>query len=101
MNANEKIENIYKLTKSLIDEYNDEKFYVYINKTNKFINITTDCNGRNINEWSNAKNDIVYGEFTFNHAISFAKIFNDLHHIEYRETFNIRTNGLSNDIKAF
>jgi hypothetical protein len=100
--ANDKIDKIYNLTINLLNEHKNVKFYVYVNKVNKFINITTDCNGRVMNVWSDGGNDIIYGIFTFDEAVAFAKTFSDLHHIEYRETFNIRTTtGSNNNTKAF
>jgi len=101
MSKKEKLISIVEKTNNLLE--NSDDFYVYVNTTNYAINITNSMSeDRHVDEWLENKNDIYYGVFSFSEAIAFAKILNDLYHIEYRETFNIRTtNGSNNGIKAF
>ncbi len=102
MNAQERVDNVILKTKGLLAN-NTGNYFVYINKTNRFITITNDSKNRTVEEWSEGNNDIFYGSFSFSEAVTFAKVFSDLHHIEYRESFNIRTtfSQNNNDTKAF
>jgi hypothetical protein len=102
MNKKEKIDEIFQKTQELINSENNNNFYVYINKTNSYINITMnyDKSTRSIGEWLEKDNDIIYGPYSYTQAIAYANIFSNLYHIYYRQSFGIKTtNGNIN--KAF
>ena len=101
MSKKEKLISIVAKTNNLLE--NSDDFYVYVNITNYSIHITDRISeGRVSEEFLENNNDVYYGSFSFSKAVAFAKILSDLYHIEYRETFNIRTtNGSNNEIKAF
>lgn len=102
MTAKEKVDKTIDLTKKQISENDNSEFYVYINKTNNFINIKNSNNGRIIEKWSDKENDILLGPYSYVEAIAFSKIFDSIHHIEFRENFNVKTTlGSDTELKPF
>ena len=101
MDKTQKIDQIKTDIDSLLKGHESSKFCIHVNKTNNFMTIQP-VEDKKLNIWTEQKNDINYGPYSFIEAIGMAKVFAEYYRTQERDSFGMRiTTNCPSELKLF